>query len=248
MKEVILEYIQRIELEKNEALAVIGSHAIGEEKTWSDVDLIILSEEAKPVHVEIYKDQYFTITYYTEDMLAHYFKDTEKMFIGIPSFSNMRVIIDPEQKFTTFSEKCKNFKTTSVHLEHSLYKAKTEYIGYIEEAQKALQGLIDHHNGKMLLGLYGLTYGMFRVLALRDGLKLESENDFYDNVMEHLDDRDPIKDIAPHAFGLEMSQLVDQVEAGLELFMHVGNSLMTLFDEEEKKYGMKLIQEIIKVV
>lgn len=248
MKEVILNYINQMKIEENEGLALVGSHANGSDKKWSDVDLIVLTDHPRQGRIDLFCDQYFTITYYTKEALEDYFIDVEKMLVGLNAFSQMKILIDPEDELKSFSHKCKNFRLTSVHLEHLKYKAKLEYISYIEEAQKALQGLSDNHQGKMILGLYGLTFGMFRVIALKEGLMQASENDFYDIVMNHLEDRDPIKDIAPHAFGIDRTDLVDQVEAGLELFMHVGNSLMSLFDEDEKKYGLKLIQEIIKVV
>jgi len=248
MKEVVLDYIDQMKLNENEGLALVGSHANGLDKKWSDVDLIILTQEDCENRIDLFKDHYFTISYYKIDDLEDYLKNLEKALVGVKSFSEMKIIVDPDQQLQDFKNKCKSFKLSSVHLEHLKYKAKLEYIGYIEEAQKALQGLVDKDHGRMILGRFGLTFGMFRVIALRDGLMQASENEFYDLVMNHLDDKDPIKDIAPHAFGIDRTDIEDQVEAGLELFMHVGNSLMSLFNEDEKKYGLKLIQEIIKVV
>ncbi len=248
MNEVIVEYIETLNLEDYQAIGLIGSFATNQEGKWSDVDLIAVTDQKRPNQIEIFKNRYFTISYYCTDEFETYFKDTRKMLKGIKTFSNMRIIYDPDAILENLKKKSESFKVTSVHKEHSLYRAKLEYIGYMEEAQKGLQGLIDKHNGKQLCGLYGLTHGMFQVISLRDHLYIDSDNDFYDVVMKHLDEKDPIRDIAPHAFGILPTTLEDQVEAGLELFMHVGNSLMSLFDEDEKLYGIKLIQEIIKVV
>ena len=145
-------------------------------------------------------------------------------------------------------DKAKNFKWSSVLIERSKYKAVKEYIGYMEEAQKAIQGLKDRHIGKMLNGVYGLTYGMFQVIRLRDQIQIKSANEFYDIVHEHLPSYDPIRELSECAFGIKSTTIEDQVEAGLEMFMHIGNSMMSLFLDDEKEYVLKLIHEIIKVV
>ncbi len=248
MNEIILEYINTLAVKSYKGIAVVGSYATGQEKTWSDIDLMLLVDEDKSSQIVLFKDKYFTLSYYTESGLMGYLSDAKQMIYGVNSFKSMKILYDPESILEDFKEKCVSHNPTSVNREHSLYASKNEYIGYIEEAQKSLQGLLDQHTGKMLCGLYGLTHGMFQVLVLRDHLYASSDNDFYDIVMEHLDDKDPIKDLAPHAFGIVQTTLVDQVEAGLEMFMHIGNSLMKVFSDDEKHYVMKLMHEIIREV
>lgn len=248
MNEIVIEFIETLTLEDYQGVGIIGSYAIGTENKWSDIDLFFLTEKRKPSEIVIFENKYFTLSYYTEDDLADYKKKPSLMLKGVEVFKRLKILYDPYQKLQGMKDDFSGFKMTCVDKEHSLFAAKKEFIGFIEEAQKSLSGLMDHHNGKMLCGLYGLTYGMFQVLILRDALMTLSDNDFYDVVMNHLEDKDPIKELAPHAFGIVSSTLEDQVEAGLEIFIHVGNSLMKLFDDHEREFVLKLMHEIIKEV
>jgi len=248
MNEIILEYINTLDVKSYKGIGLVGSYASGQERVWSDIDLVFLVDQVKSSEIVLFKDKYFTLTYYTREALENYLCDAKLMVYGIHAFKEMKVLYDPEGIFDDFKEKCLSHAPTSVDKEHSLYASKNEYIGYIEEAQKALQGLLDNHHGKMLCGLYGISYGMFQVLVLKHHLYASSDNDFYDIVMDHLDEKDPIKELAPQAFGILQTNLEDQIEAGLEIFMHVGNSLMKVFSDDEKHYVMKLMHEIIREV
>jgi len=248
MEDFIVEYIEQMDLEKISGVGIIGSFSTEKQKKWSDVDLLCLVDVPMENKIELFKDKYFSISYYTQKNFDAYLKEPLLQLNGLDALKNMKILYDPKTLLNEIQKVLKSYKLTSVDKEKALYMAKLEYISFIEEAQKALQGLMDHHHGKMLNGLYGLTFGMFKVISLRDYIRISSDNDFYKAVMETLDDKDPIKQLAPQAFGIDQTKLEDQVEAGLELFMHVGNSLMSHFDEDEKKYGLKLIHEIIKEV
>lgn len=244
----IYEFMNQLPLNEYQAVGLIGSYAKNTPSTWSDIDLIIVTEEKKENYVRIHNDKYFSISHYSESDFQRYFREPNLIINAGSALRDIKPLYDPDGMLENIIETSKKFKITSVVKEHCRYKAKNEYIGYIEEAQKAIQGLLDHHIGKMLNGLYGLTYGMFHVLRLMHQIQISSDNDFYDAVIDFLDDKDPIKELAAHAFGILPGTLEDHVEAGLEIFMHIGNNLMDEFSENEKMYVLKLIQEIIKVV
>lgn len=248
MEDFIYEFMQQLPLNDYKAVGLIGSYASGQACTWSDVDIIVVTDHLEENYIKIFNKKYFTVSFYTPRSFEKYFKDPLLMVSALKAWGHMKSLYDPENILGNLVERVQNYKMGSVAIEHAKYRAKKEYIGYIEEAQKAIQGIKDQHKGKMLNGLYGLTYGMFTVLRLRDQIIIASDNDFYDAVIEKLEDRDPIKELAPHAFGLVKGDLEDQIEAGLEMFMHIGNSLVDFFSEQEKIYVLNLIHEIIKVV
>lgn len=247
MNEIILEFINTLDLNDYQAIGLIGSYSSGKETRWSDVDLLFVTQESRENQTRIFKDKYFTLSFYKEEDFDAYLRSSE-LILKIPSFLDMKIIYDKEEILKNVQERFKAFKLTNVHKEHALFNAKKLYMSYLEEAQKGLQGLIENHTGKMLCGLYGLSYGMFQVIALRDSIMIKSDNDFYEAVMAATDKKDLLHDLAPHVFGLDQTTLHDQVEAGLELFIHVGNTLIDLFTEEEKMYAIKLMQEIIKEI
>lgn len=246
MNTTLMSFIKEKQLESYEGIAIIGSYATGDEKKWSDIDLLVLSNEDKD-EIHVYHQKYITVKYCTEITMNHYFKGAkEKLYLH--SLSLMKIMYDPKGILNHVKHRSLCYEMTSVDKEHCRHLAKETCLGYLEEVQKSLQGLIDQHNGKMLAGLFGLTYGMFEVITLREALRSKSDNDFYDIVMNHLSDKDPIKTIAPIAFGIEAATLEDRVEAGLEIFIHVGNSLLIDMKENEKLYVIHLVHEIIKTI
>lgn len=248
MEDFIIEYLNQKNMKAYKGVALVGSYAQGTATAWSDVDLVFITTSKKAPFIEIVDHHYFTSRYYTTEELELYLKEPDKILNGLKAFSNMKIIYDPENLLAGIKASAEAFTWTSVQIEKCKYNAKQTYLGYLEEAQKALQGLKEHHSGKMLNGLYGLSYGMFQVIRLRDQLMTSSDNEFYDVVFNNLDDRDPIKELAPLVFNIKSGQLEDQVEAGLEIYMHVGNSMMSFLNEDEKNYAMRLVQEIIKEI
>lgn len=248
MEDFIFEFIQQLPLDTYLAVGLTGSYASGQATKWSDVDIVVITDERVENYIEVYQDKYFTVNFYALEELESYFKDPLLILSSLKALSHLRPLYDPDHILEKLKSRGQAFKLGSVVKEHARYRAKKEYIAYIEEAQKGIQGIKDHHIGKMINGLYGLTHGMFTVIRLRDQLQISSDNEFYDVVIRSLSDKDPIKELAPLAFGLSKGQLEDCVEAGLEIFIHVGNSLMDMFSETEKAYVLKLIHEIIMVV
>lgn len=248
MSEIIYDYLETIDINSYEGVAVIGSYAINEEKKWSDIDLFFLVKENRNSKIEIFKNKYFVSNYYVLEDLEKYFKDTNLITSTLGALSNIKLLFDPHGHLGDLKEQAKKFTWTSVLVEQSKYLAAKKYIGFLEEAQKAIQGLADKHVGKMLNGVYGLSFGMFQVIRLRDQIQIKSDNEFFSAIHEHLHENDPIRDLSECAFGIKRTNIEDQVEAGLEMFMHIGNSMMPYFSDEEKEYVLKLIHEIILVV
>lgn len=248
MEDFIMEFLNTKVLKEYMGVALVGSYARGTNHQWSDVDLVFLCDTEKESEVTIYGQHYFTISYVTEASLTQYLKEPSLILNGLTAFQDMKIIYDPENHFKKFQELARAFQWSSVLREHAKHRAKMELISYVEEAQKALSGLKEQHHGKMLNGHFGLSYGMFQVIRLRDQIMIGSDNDFYDAVYHSLDDKDPVKELAPMAFNIKPGSLTDQLDAGLELFVHVSNSLMDFCSHEEKDYLMRMVQEIIVVI
>lgn len=248
MNEIIYEYLETIDIKAFDAIAVIGSYATNEDKKWSDIDLLFITDKRRNSKIEIFKNKYFVSSYYLNEDFEKYFKDPSLITSNLKSLSKIKTIYDPHGYLDTLKGKADSFIWTSVLKDQSKYKATREFVGYIEEVQKSIQGIKDNHIGKLLNGVYGLSHGMFEVIRLRDQIHLNGENDFYDTIFDSLPDYDPIKELSQYAFGIKKTTLIEQVEAGLEMFMHIGNSMISQFSDDEKEYIIKLIHEIILVV
>lgn len=248
MQDFIIEYLEREDLKSYKGVAIIGSYATGKENKWSDIDLIFITDEKKDTKIEIYNHKYYVSSYYQEEDLEHYFKNPKLMINGLKAFANMNIVYDQSGMLKRFKKKANDFELTSVQIEHCKYRAKNEFISYIEEAQKGIQGIKEQHIGKMLNAQHGLSFGMFLVIRLRDQIMLESDNDIFQVVYDQLEAKDPVRELSKHVFNIIPGSLEDQIDAGLEIFMHVSNSLMNFFTDEEKEYIMKLVVEIIQVI
>lgn len=248
MQAFIDDFLKSKSFKDYQGIALIGSYARGDEQPLSDIDLIFISDNPKEHHIEIYQNHYYSLTYYTISQLEAYKKDVHKLLVGMKTFQQMKVIYDPHASLKNIQEAFDSFTWSSNQKTSAKYQAKEALIDYLEEVQKCLSGIKEKHIGKMLNGLYGVSYGMFSVIRLRDQIMIASDNDFYQSVMDHLDDKDPIKILGPLVFNIESVTLMDQLEAGLEIFMHVSNSLIKFCTQEERRYLMKIIQEIIQVI
>lgn len=248
MEDFILEYINTKDLRAYKGVALLGSYATGRYHKWSDVDLTFLTDGRSDHQIELYNERYFSISHMPVPALHDHLKDVNKLLYGVKTFEKMMILYDPEEILANFKQDCAVFEWSSVLRERAKHLAKVELVSFFEEVQKSIAGIKENHIGKMLNGVYGLNHGMFQVIRLRDQIMTESDNDFYDAVMNHLEDKDPIKELAPMAFGIVKGDLEDQLDAGLEIFMHVSNSLMDFFTDDEKDYLMKLIQEVISVI
>ncbi|MBN2794031.1 MAG: nucleotidyltransferase domain-containing protein [Clostridia bacterium] len=248
MEDFIMEFLSKNPVNNYLALAITGSYAINEQKKLSDIDLLFITSEPREGMIKIYNGHYFSISFKTPEMLLSYKKNVNELMYAVETFKRMKILYDPEHLLSKLKEDMEAFQWTSVLKEHSKHKAKEELIGFLEEVQKSVEGLKSNHVGKMLNGIYGLTYGMFYVIRLRDQICTGSDNEFYDAVVNQLEDKDPIRELAPIAFGLTQSTLHDRIDAGLEIFIHVSNSLMDFYAHEEKDYMMKLVQEVIVVI
>lgn len=248
MNKIINEYLNNIEKKIYDGIAVVGSYSTGFETELSDVDLIFLVKTKMETKIEIYQNKYFVSNYYTKNDLDEYFTKPNLILNGLDSFSKMSIIYDKTNILSKIKEQTTKFLWTNQLVDKSIKLGVVEFISYLEEVQKSIQGLKDKHVGKMLNGVHGLSYGMFNVLRLTKQIKISSDNDFYSSVIETLEDFDPIIELSEYAFGIKKTTLEEQVEAGLEMFMFIGNSMMSLFNITEKKYVIKLITEIIKLI
>ncbi len=248
MNKTIENYLAKVNIEKDATIALIGSYATSTNTDLSDIDLIFVVKEEREAKIEIYENKYFVSTYYAKEELDRYFVDPELITIAKNTFRNLIIIKDDNNILKSIKKLAEEFKWSDNLRDISIQESKKVFISYLEEVQKSIQGLKDNHIGKMLNGVYGLSYGMFQVLRLKNQIEISSENMFYDDILEKLDEKDPVKDLAKYAFGITSTTIVEQVEAGLEMVMHIGNSMMPLFSLSEKKYVIKIIHEIIRTI
>jgi len=124
-----------------------------------------------------------------------------------------------------------------------------EFVGYIEEVQKAIQGLLINDIGRMLNGLHGLTFGIFNIIRIQKGIILQGENTFFDQIIDYYKEDNYFNDLCRIAFGIDKSTISERVIAGLKIFDKVTTELFSIICPEDKymiKFIKNEINDIIK--
>lgn len=242
--------IQRIEKSDVEAIGLMGSYSRGEAETYSDVDIVcILKKDAneKQASIEIIDDKYVVTSYVTLANMDNCFIDVKKVTENILGLQQVKILYDPNYIFQDLKERALQFQWTKELQLQANQLVSEQLVGWLEEVHKALQGLLSNHVGKMLNGLFGLTYGMFHVVKVQKGILLNGENSFYSRIIECYGEESRFSKLSEKAFGISNNEgIQDRVVAGLFLFNEITEEFLDVLQEEDKRAIILVKQEIHK--
>lgn len=236
--DIINKKIEELKDENIQAIGLMGSYARGEGKKYSDVDIVCFLKshaEGKESIIEMIDEKYFVTSYVHPNDVDEYFTCPEKATEYIQGLKKVKVLWEQNNYLRRLKERADNF-----HWNDTLQKQANEYaskqlVGWVEEVHKALQGLISNDNGRMLNGIFGLTYGLFNVIRVQKGIMLEGDNSFYDKVVGYYPPESKFKKLSATAFGLKGSTTFkERVVAGLLLFDEVTDDLIDILENENR--------------
>lgn len=106
----------------------------------------------------------------------------------------------------------------------------SQMAGWAEEAGKGLEGLARDDVGRLLNARFGLSWGLARVLTVRERVLLEGDNTFLDDLDAALGPSSEPMVWLRAAFGLAASgpSLPEQVRAGLRLYLWLASCVAPL--------------------
>lgn len=239
MVNVILERkISEIDKSDIEAIGLMGSYSRGEEKKYSDVDIVcILKKNAnrKSTYIEIIEGKYVVTSYVTIEEMEECFTEPESATENMLGLQQVKVLYDPNKIFIKLRQRAIEFQWTEELQQKANKIVSKRLVGWIEEVHKALQGLISNDVGRMLNGLYGLTYGMFNIVRVQKGILLNGENSFYNRIVEYHGISSNLARLGEKAFGINQNKgIKERVVSGLLLFDEVTEELMKVLREEDK--------------
>jgi len=222
----IMEYIKFKANEKigeNElnALAITGSVAKNSNDEFSDIDILcVVSDAFKKVssYIELYDGYYLSFAIIKEKDINSTFFEPEKATDFVNGFKNMIILFEKDSFLTGIREKAVNFIWDENMRKKAAEYVNREIIGWIEEVNKSLGGLKRNDYGRMINGLFGLTFGMFRILKVHGGILLESENAFFERIVEKYEYVEGLKRSSYRAFGIYGYDIKERTTAGLNLF------------------------------
>ena len=122
-----------------------------------------------------------------------------------------------------------------------------ELVEWLEEVQKALQGYLINDEGRMINGLFGLTFGLFNIIRVQKGILVKSDNTFYNQVVNYYGKESKFAELSDKAFGINISlNLSQRVKSGLKLFLYVVEDMEEIFEEKDKEIIMNIKEKVEK--
>ena len=211
-----------------DAIVLIGSHARGQARPLSDVDLeryFVRKDDKVPVGgTHIIDDQLVVVSDIDPDSVDAWFMEPEEATNVVAGLRNARALIDRNDTFAAIQARARSFRWDEAMQQKADAYAGSQMVGWIEEVHKALQGLADNDVGRLVAAGFGLSWGLVDVIKVQRGVLLESENQLLEKVTESVGVDSAWSQlcwqsfgIAPH--GVPAPSLRQRVQAGLKLYL-----------------------------
>lgn len=232
-REQLLAMTPKLMQEHVLGLAVVGSYARGNPTPYSDIDVICLVKPdfvfPKEPRIDLYQGVYRVAQYRSEAQLQEALNLPERAVYDLVGLQQMLILFDPQGVLRKLQLTAQNFTWDSEMNKKADLFLNQEMIAWQEECYKAMAGMHMEQEGRMLLGLYGLTYGLVRLMLVAKGVLLESENDFFEaltNAYSQDIGGSELVDMMGLAFGLDEGfPLLQRVETGLLLYLQFAEYL-----------------------
>ena len=239
------------------AIALTGSHARGEADGYSDVDLLRLlkpNAEVKRapgshlIHVRL-----VVVSDCSPQDVTGVFERPEIATVYVAGLRTACPLIDKEGEFHRLQERARNFRWTEQLQQRANAYASEQMAGWVEEVHKALGGLQRRDMGRLLSGLFGLTWGLTGVVRVQRGILLRGDNAICDQIDEEMgQDSDWVR-LRRIAFGLatELSPaptLEERTLAGLRLYILTARLLEDVLLAEHRaivEHAVGLVDEAL---
>lgn len=226
-----------------EAIGLMGSYSRGDARKYSDIDIVCIVKDEKnkkDTEIEFIDGKYVVTNFVTIDDMEKSFTDASLVTKNILGLKQVKILYDPNDILFLLKQRAQNFQWTEKMQKNANEIAEKQLTGWIEEVYKALQGLISHDIGRMLNGLYGLTYGLFNVVIIQKGILLDGDNSFYRKVTEYFGLNSRFTKLSEIAFGIkDTKNLEERVIAGLLLFDEVTDQINDILTNKQDVIHVK---------
>lgn len=248
LSNIIMQRINKINRENLEAIALMGSYARNVAKKYSDIDIVCFLKDGiadQPTEIEVVDKKYIVISYCTNKDVETWFSDPEKVTEYVSGLRSAKKVWDPYGFLGDLRERAIQFQwDNTLQLKANEYASK-QLVLWIEEVHKALTGLQINDIGRMLNGLFGLTFGLFQVIRVQRGILLSSDNSFFQQVIDHFGDQSYFTLLSKKAFGIgDPLEIRERVLAGIKLFDYITDMLIDILREDDKKAILFVKDEI----
>jgi hypothetical protein len=149
-------------------------------------------------------------------------------------------LIDRGERFAGIQRRARAFTWDTVLQERADRWASQQMAGWAEEAHKGLEGLRRGDTGRLLNARHGLSFGLCRVMQVQRGILETGDNAFYEEVARAIGTNSRWVQLLRLAFGIgsavaePASSLIEQVRAGLQLYVATSQLLDTILHPQDR--------------
>lgn len=236
---------KRFFVEGVSSIVLMGSHARGDFGPNSDVDIVRLWQELPDQHdavTYLIESHFVVVSNVSSDQVEQWFTSPQLATEFIQGVIQSRILLDPDGQFTKIKKRAESFVWNDHLQARADALVSSMMVGWIEEVQKALEGLRRDDPGRLLNGKHGLTWGMLKVMRIHKGLLLSGDNGSYPELLTLMGEESEWSLLCRNAFGVEgETSLRMEVEAGLKLYVLTAELLVDVLEPKDKP----LIDEVV---
>lgn len=233
-------------------IAVAGSYARGDATAYSDLDVILLMAphciSPEEPEIDLYYGVYRVLQYRNEAQMRKSLTDPARAIYDVIGLQQMLILHDPLDLLRNIQLEAEHFVWDDSMVSKANALLNREMLGWQEECYKAMSGLRHKQEGHMLLGLYGLTYGLVRLMLIAKGVLLQSENEFF-NELVYAYESEPVGaelvEMMGLAFGVDEGfPLLQRVETGLILYLQFAEYLGDRLTPKVRKHCQRVQEKL----
>jgi hypothetical protein len=235
------------------AIALTGSRARNDHGNFSDLDLVrfLNTDHPQPARTFLIDGLFVVVSNVTPTETRQLFLHPEKATRYVAGLRTALPLWDPNRTLHRLIRRARAFTWTQAMQQKANAWASRELVGWIEEAQKGLEGLLRNDEGRLLNARHGLSWGLLGVMRVQQGILITSENTTHSQVFARLGKNSPWTRLARQAFGIEPIPLRHQVIAGLRLYILTATRLRPTLQRADRpliEEAVKRIRAVLKTV
>ena len=216
LQSIIDQVIAETDREGLAGLALMGSYASGTATAYSDVDLVCFrTEESGAEHIRCLDHTYVVISEVALPKIDTWFTKPELATEFVGGLYSMRPVFDPRHFLRDLQERARNFTWTPDLEKKAITYTTRELIGLGEEVLKGMAGRDGDHPGRLLNAVYGLALGLPRLIRVRYGYLITSDNDYLTVLKDHFPNEE---EKAGRLLGLTPAPLSHRLDDGFFLY------------------------------
>ena len=244
---------RRFDADGVSAIALMGSYARGDAGPHSDVDLVrFLSPGAEQVGGDgshLIDGRLVVVSDVLAEETEAWFTAPEQAVSHIPGVLHAKPLLDRDGSFAALQARAHAFVWDPSMQQAADRWASRQMVGWIEEVHKGLEGLRRDDVGRLLNALFGLSWGISRVVQVQRGVFLDGDNAFFSAVEAAIGADTRWARLRRIAFGVEggldgRATLRERVEAGLHLYVDSAGLLQDILQPADAPMVQQTVARI----